>query len=97
MWVGHFCPTLLGLLLFLPLTLRQTKAKSNTKTNPTATGKSDRPTRALMHIEKAQPRNSATFQQTFVDILLLQLFDLCCRHVPAVGSQVAVGFGAHRN
>jgi hypothetical protein len=46
------------------------------------------------HVEQAKARNAMLFQQPFVDVLLLQLLDLCRRHFAPVGYEVVVGFGA---
>jgi len=51
----------------------------------------------LLHIKQAQAREAVFLQQALVDVLLLQLLDLCTGHLAAVGSEVAVGFGANGN
>src|SRR5216684_955559 len=56
-----------------------------------------RPPAALDHVEQAQPRQSESFEQAFLQILPLDLRELCRRHLPPVGSELAVEFSARRN
>src|SRR5208282_16940 len=46
------------------------------------------------HVEQTQARQAVLLQQALVDVLLLELIDLRARHFAAVGSEVAIGFGA---
>jgi hypothetical protein len=50
-----------------------------------------------LHVKQTEPRQTVLFQQALVDVLLLQLIDLCSGHFPAIGSEIAVGFGADRD
>src|SRR5713101_7497515 len=56
-----------------------------------------RPPAALDHVEQAQPRQSESFEQAFLQILPLDLRELCRRHLPPVGGELAVEFSARRN
>jgi len=47
-----------------------------------------------LHVKQAQARQMIFFQQTLVNILLLQLVDLRPGHFAAIGSEVTLGFGA---
>src|ERR1035437_4043565 len=49
----------------------------------------------LVHVEQTQPRHAAPLQQVFVDVLLVQLFNLRRRHVPPVRSNVPIRFRPH--
>jgi hypothetical protein len=51
--------------------------------------------RGLMHIKQTQPRYAALLQQALAYVLLLELLNLSGRHVAAVGSEIAVRFGAN--
>ena len=50
---------------------------------------------ALLHVEQAQPRQAVLIQDSLVNVLLVKLLDLCCRHLAAIRRQVAIGLGAH--
>src|SRR6266568_4955947 len=52
---------------------------------------------ASHHVEQAQPRQSESFEQAFLQVLPLDLCKLCRRHLPPVGSELAVEFPARRD
>jgi hypothetical protein len=53
--------------------------------------------RILVHVEQTQSRDAAALQQPLVDVLSMQLLDLCSRHVAPVGRDIAIGFRAYFN
>src|ERR1700687_3250569 len=46
------------------------------------------------HVEQAEPWQVVFFQQPLVDVLLLQLIDLCRRHFAAIKGKDAISLGA---
>ena len=52
---------------------------------------------SALHVKQTEPWKAEFFQQALVNVLLLQLIDLGCGHLPAVGREIAVSFGANRD
>ena len=50
-----------------------------------------------LHVEQAQSRQSVFFQQSFLDVLFLQLVNLCGGHLAAVGREFAISLTAYRD
>jgi hypothetical protein len=49
----------------------------------------------LVHVEQTQPGDAAALEEPLVDVLSMQLLDLCSRHVAPVGCDIAIGLRAY--
>jgi hypothetical protein len=47
----------------------------------------------VAHVKQAEARESAEFEKTLVQELLLYLTELPCGHLRTIGSELAVGLG----